>query len=271
MKLALTYPKDAPNEAISLARTQTAQVFVKNLFSKRSEIVELLEPLLDGDGGADFIGTITSRLGPIDCAIQISKTLSPDQRQRFDHGTQIFKELRHTGIAKFLSSGQALGISHDQQLKLLWRAIELGDLELGHSIDTNGPLNPKQFKALTKQICSVLAYLHSQGIVHRKLRPESFIFKTDSWNHILLVDLENCLKASDQNQHPHSKTRSDIVQAGPLFWFMATGARSFTTTKEPNDGPFQGRLRSLVQAMTAQDPKQRPQTIAEVQHSLSRL
>jgi serine/threonine protein kinase len=61
--------------------------------------------------------------------------------------------------------------------------------------------------------------------------------------------------------------RSDLFQLGKVLWFLATGVVLAGVPTRRQD-PYGGQLYQLVLALLAEDPDDRPQSVAEVSAEL---
>lgn len=57
----------------------------------------------------------------------------------------------------------------------------------------------KEILSISKQLASVLKYLHAEGICHRDLKPENILYNTETQS-IKVIDLDVCGVKKFKNQ-----------------------------------------------------------------------
>jgi serine/threonine protein kinase len=238
------------------------------------------------------------------CAVKILKQLDPSRVDRFRNEVRILKDLAHERIAAYYSEGElALPKEHHGPggQVMPWVAMDLGGDNLRRTLDESGPFSGDRFVNAAQDMCDGLGYLHGESIIHRDVKPENFVFDTRSSDRIKMIDFgiakyigedvagrpfDNFTKMTEfvgpqafsspellayarDKKHPVD-FRSDLFQLGKVMWFLATGVVSAGVPSRRAD-PFGGTLHGLVTELLADDPRERPQTAAEVRAALAKL
>lgn len=172
-------------------------------------------------------------------------------------------------------------------------------------VEKNGPLPVKRACTLVRQIANGVYEAHLAGFTHRDLKPENIMVERlpmgDDFVHILDFGIVHVdgevsmtqgfigtpLYASPEQALGESVDhRSDIYALGAILFFMLTGQPPFLSqnvmqvlrqhveSRPPrlsevvSTRRFPEDLETLLSHMLAKDPKQRPQSLAEVMHRL---
>jgi serine/threonine protein kinase len=86
---------------------------------------------------------------------------------RFQREEQIGLRLCHPGIARVLPAADK------SRPYLVIEYVE--GRSLCHALASEGRIAPERAKAIGRQICEAVAYMHGQGVVHRDLKPENVV------------------------------------------------------------------------------------------------
>ena len=105
-------------------------------------------------------------------------------KNKFLEEGKILARLRHPNIAHVYS------LAYDQELELLYFVMDLVLSEDGlpYSVENASFEDLEEDTALAwfVDVCEALDYIHSQGIVHRDIKPGNLLVKTDG--HVVLTD-----------------------------------------------------------------------------------
>ena len=100
-------------------------------------------------------------------------------RKRLKGNAAVYRKLReleHPGLAKIYTVDEEDGFT-----------VVLEEYIEGQTLG-NAALSEKELVAAIRELCSVLDYLHSHGIVHRDVKPSNIILAKDG--HIRLIDFD---------------------------------------------------------------------------------
>lgn len=143
----------------------------------------------------------------------------------------------------------------------------------------------------TRQMLSVMCYLHGQGIVHRDLKPENFLFETKGGDHLKLIDFgfscrwdgvtpmsEKCgtaAYAAPEVWSLRSTSKTDIWSVGVITYTLLCGRLPFETIDVKYGrcgwGPKHWRgvgddAKDLIQRLVCADTDRRLTASAALQH-----
>lgn len=115
-----------------------------------------------------------------------SGTMDPDIIKSFLQEVQLLREADHPNIIKVID------IFHDHTNAVVITEQYKGG-ELLERVQKEDSLNENLIAGYLKQMTSAVSYLHSQGVVHRDLRPESFMFlDNDKASCLKLINFGTC-------------------------------------------------------------------------------
>lgn len=223
-----------------------------------------------------------------------------DIRSRFQQEAKALSGLEHPNVLKVYDFSGA-------ESKQLWIVMEILKGQSLADFVRNFPksaLHPILAAIITQEVCKALAQAHTQGIVHRDVKPDNIMVLDDG--RIKLMDFGI---AKDVKNHSMTMTgtfmgspsymspeqirgrdidhRSDIYSLGVMLYEIITGVLPFTggSTADVINKIIVGKymepaqvingvppeLNAMVVKAMAQEPYQRQQKIDEILEELSRF
>lgn len=230
-----------------------------------------------------------------------------DLRDRFVHEAKDTAKFDHEGIVKIFATG-----GHQDTPYLVLEYLEAGTLKsnlkarLKHRQQSDAPNEPifSEVEALQllKILAEALAYAHNKGVIHRDIKPDNILFRSngcavlsdfgiaktlDSDRNLTMVGSAigtPAYMSPEQMQGAEIDGRSDIYSLGVVFWEMLTGQRPYRTTISSYDEIFKqmdepvpklaenlSHLQALLQKLVAKRPENRFQTASELSRAVSML
>ncbi|XXX72924.1 protein kinase [Sorangium sp. So ce134] len=260
-----------------------------DLFAHR---FELNRPV--GEGGMGVVWRALDRWAGEPVALKVMRAPDDQFAARFQREAKILADLRHPGIARYVTHGAA----DDGRCYLAMEWVE-GE-SLGSRL-ARGPLGVDEGLALVGQVAETLAVVHAGGTVHRDIKPENLLLVGGSLARVKLLDfglarLENALceltgpgvvlgtpayMAPEQVRSlPDIDARADVYALGCLLFecltarppFVAEHLMALLAKIVFEDPPRPGELRpgvpawvdALVALLLAKDRAQRPGDAAAV-------
>lgn len=199
--------------------------------------------------------------------------------------------LRHPGIAALIDEGESHGAP--------WYAMELID---GASLAARGlPVAVAEATALIGHVCSALAYLHGEGVIHRDIKPDNIVVRADGRPVLIdfgiasrfaaadgreVLEVEDvgagtaAFMAPEQASGRAVDARADIYALGCVLYWLLAGRPPFagptaeallrqhaTARPAPIDG-VPPEIDTILDRMLAKDPQRRFGYAADVARSL---
>ncbi|HET7791642.1 MAG TPA: serine/threonine-protein kinase [Gemmatimonadales bacterium] len=232
--------------------------------------------------------------------LDLGSSPSPTLAERFVREAQTIARLEHPNIVPIYDVGK-----RDDLLYLSMRCVDGPSLR--QLLTTHKRLSVGDAARLTRQVADALAYAHSQGVVHRDVKPDNILL--DSRGHVLVTDFgiakvvqdvaqvgsselttEGMIIGTPQYMSPEQAAgekvdaRSDIYSLGIVLYQMLAGAAPFdgessakilakqlTATPEPitrlRPDVSEG-LADVLDRMLAKDPARRFQNAADLSRAL---
>jgi len=197
----------------------------------------------------------------------------------FTHEAEILSHLKHQSLPRIYEQFEENG-----QYYLVMDFIE-GEtldnvLERQHALGKRLPI--EQVLNIGKQLCRVLAYLHTQQppVIFRDLKPANIIL--DAHGQVYLIDfgiarlfkqgqIKDTVALGSQGYAPPEQYRHATSQRSDIYSLGAT-LHQMLTGDDPSEAPFQFQpfsinvphLEDLIMNMVTLDEKQRPASVNEV-------
>merc|ERR1719242_1868826 len=113
---------------------------------------------------------------------------------------RVLSRLRHQGIIGF--------VDVFLDAKYFYVVTERADFDLKHLMTTSGPLDESRTKSITFALLQAVAYLHSENVVQRDLKPKNIVFCGDTTK---IIDFGDAQQVTDD------KTYTDFVGTPPYM------------------------------------------------------
>lgn len=184
----------------------------------------------------------------------------------------MLKNLNHIGIVRIIDI-----FYEDDNLYIVEDYIEGKTLK--EHVNTNGPLSSELVEDISRQLCSILDYLHSFNppIVYRDLKPSNIMIRPN--NKVVLIDfgIARIYKESQEGDtmilgskgyiapeqlvNIQSNTQTDIYSLGATMFFMLTGKSISLPTELMAEENYPGHatksLVKVIQKASAIEPGSR--------------
>jgi serine/threonine protein kinase len=278
---------------MSTYNNQTGRLSPQTLLQHRYLIVG---PTGRGGMGAVYEG-IDTRLGQRRVAIKEMSQAHLNEEElvaataRFQHEAHMLGSLSHPSLPHIIDA-----FSENERSYLVMDFIDGKTLYQMLREAQGKPLPLAQVIHYAQQLCSVLAYLHQQNppIIFRDIKPTNIMITNT--NHLFLIDfgIARFFKEGQEHdtmllgspgyaapeQHGSAQTnpRSDIYALGATLHYCLTGQDPYHTNAPFYFAPISQynpiipvEVDQLIQRMVAQDERDRPTNILEVQQSIARI
>jgi eukaryotic-like serine/threonine-protein kinase len=266
----------------------------------RYELVELI-----GEGGMGSV--YLARQVAMDRMVALKLILadavkSPDAAARFQREMKLSAKIEHPNTIRVYDFGQT-----DGQLFL---AMELLRGQTLKQVLESGPLDLGRIVRIGVQVARALQAAHSEGVVHRDLKPDNVMLLEQYGEHDVVKVLDfGIAKSLDEPEVGVTATgavigtpaymsaeqamgqavdrRSDLYSLGIILYEMASGRLPFTVpgftallvahaTETPQPlaevvPDIHPGLAALIELLLRKNPAERPQTAKVVEHRLEAL
>ncbi|MFP3962339.1 WD40 repeat domain-containing serine/threonine protein kinase [Actinomadura fulvescens] len=199
------------------------------------------------------------------------------------HREMLRREVRALGQVASFCTAKVLGADLDGRVPYVVSEYVPGR-DLAAAVAANGPCGPDGLLRLAIGMATALSAIHRAGVVHRDLKPANVLLGPDGPRVIdfgiarmeeMSRSVSGALKGTPRWMAPEvfggrrAGPQVDIWAWGAVVLFAATGRPPFAgdslpevmhqvTHHEPDTGPLDEPLRSLVRAALAKDPGGRP-------------
>ncbi len=262
---------------------------------------KVLQILAEGGFGQTYICSDIHLPGKPECVLKHLKTTSTERstlepaRRLFQKEADTLQQLgNHDQIPRLLAY-----FDDNNQFYLVQELIE------GHSLSRELPqgrkLSQSQAIAILTEILAILQFVHSQGVIHRDIKPDNLIRRASD-NKLVLIDFgaikqlrsQTATNSSKQNvtlvvgtrgYMPSEQIRrlprqgSDIYALGMIAIQALTGVYPYELQDDPNTGEIlwehlrkvDPAFAEIINKMTRYHFKERYQTVDEVIQALKEL
>ena len=178
---------------------------------------EVLEPL--GEGGMGRVFKARHRqMGRVVClkVLHAADRKSPQVVERFRREAKTVAALSHPNIVVAHDANDVDGLPY-----LAMEFIEGQDLS--RHVDAHGPFSPPDAVAITLQAARALEYAHSQGVIHRDVKPSNMLLAKDARDSsgetplVKLLDLGLARFDTLLSESPDALTHTSMTSTGVVM------------------------------------------------------
>lgn len=207
-------------------------------------------------------------------------------QERFEREARALARLNHPNIVTVHDFGRS-----GEQCYLVMEFVDGVNLRQAMSLE---PFTSEQGMHVIGAVCDALQYAHSQGIVHRDMKPENILI--DGFGRVKIADF-GLARLADGVQAAHRLTtsgqvmgtlhymapeqferpmevdhRADIYSLGVIFYEMLTRELPLGRFPLPSErSPSDVRLDDIVLRALEKEPGKRYQSAVEILHELDRI
>ena len=136
-----------------------------------------------------------------------------------------------------------------------------------------GAIDAKDVRAIIKELCAVLEFLHGKGIIHRDIKPSNIILAEDG--HIRLIDFDAARVLKDEAEQDTRLLGTRDYAAPEQYGFAQTDERTDIFALGVTFGHLLGknaqkpRYRRVINKCTDLDPNKRYQSARQIKNAVS--
>ena len=218
------------------------------------------------------------------------KILSPafalhkDARTRFEREAATMARLQHPNIVEVYDYG-----ADGDRFFLVMEVVDGGTLM--EKLEREGPLSPRLATSLLQRTASALHYAHTQGVIHRDVKPHNVMLTRDGVPKVTDFGLARAMyfqaditipgavmgtwsyMAPEQRYDSRNvDTRTDIYAVGASMYAVLTGKDAAVLMKRESGDPLAGlpeALVSVIRKATQFQPEDRYQTAEALARDLA--
>ena len=263
--------------------------------SGRYKVLEMI-----GGGGMSNVYLAHDMILDRDVAIKVLRydfSNEDDLHRRFQREALSATSLTHPNIVNIFDVGEDRDIHY-----LVMEYVEGKTLK--HYIVDHSPLPPLETVNIMKQLTSAIAHAHQNQIIHRDIKPQNILM--DGITHVKITDFGIAMALSatsftqtnsvlgtvhylspEQARGGTATKQSDIYALGIVLYELLTGKLPFSgesavsialkhlQTETPSVRAvvpsIPQSLENVVMKATAKDPRNRYQTVEEMEHDLNNV
>ena len=161
----------------------------------------------------------------------------PEVLQRFKQELILARQVAHKNVIRLVDLGEADGIKF-----ISMDYIEGQDLR--SFLKEKGKLTPQEAKAIIVQVCQALEAAHSEGVVHRDLKPQNILIDANEKATVMDFGIAHSAELAgitqtgallgtpeymspEQAKGQKADARSDLFALGVIFYELLTGNTPF--------------------------------------------
>ncbi len=265
------------------------------VLGNRYEILKVL-----GEGGMGAVYKVQDREVGGFAALKVIRpemANRPEVLQRFKQELILARQVTHKNVIRIHDLGEADGV------KFITMDFVEGQ-DLSSMIRERGKFEPEDAAGIIAQVCRALDAAHSEGVVHRDLKPQNIMLDTQGRVKVMDFGIARSTEATggmtqtgallgtpeymspEQAKGLHVDARSDIFSLGIIFYEMLTGktpfhastmmATIFRRTQEKARPPIEleptipQQINDVVVKCLATEPEDRFQSASEILAALGR-
>jgi tetratricopeptide (TPR) repeat protein/predicted Ser/Thr protein kinase len=292
MAIPTAWSVPASGQGTGGAQISFASIKPGSLLGSRYEIIDIL-----GEGGMGAVYKARDRELDRTVALKVIRPElagRPEILQRFKQELILARKVTHRNVIRIFDLGEAAGI----------KFITMEFIE-GHDLKTvlarDGKLPPDRAVEIIQQVCLALEAAHSEGVVHRDLKPQNIMVDQQGRASVMDFGIARSLEfggmtqtgaligtpeymSPEQVRGEHVDARSDLFTLGVIFQEILTGtlpyqaetamASMFKRTMERSipvrqlDPAVPQYLSDIVAKCLEIDPKDRFQSAREIYDAL---